>query len=45
MQDKATPLEVIIYCGFWSVIFAVMAIKAWRAELFDADYKHNRELR
>jgi high-affinity iron transporter len=44
-QDKASPLEVIIYCGYWCIILAIMALRSWRGTLMDADYKYNQSRR
>ncbi|PNH12297.1 Plasma membrane iron permease [Tetrabaena socialis] len=44
-QDKGTPLEIIIYTCYWSLVLLIAAFKSWRGTLFDADYKHTREQR
>ncbi|GLC38037.1 hypothetical protein PLESTB_000443600 [Pleodorina starrii] len=44
-QDKGTPVEVISYGCYWGLVFIVMAWKAWRGTLLDADYKHTREVK
>lgn len=44
-QDKGTPLEVILYCCYWAVVFVLGAFLWWHGTLFGADFKHTREQR
>ncbi|EFJ41749.1 hypothetical protein VOLCADRAFT_77510 [Volvox carteri f. nagariensis] len=44
-QDKGTPLEIISYCCYWGLVLILMAWKAWRGTLLDADYKYKRQQR
>ncbi|KAL6765919.1 iron permease FTR1 family-domain-containing protein [Haematococcus lacustris] len=43
-QDKPTFIEVMVYSGYWLLVFSAAAYKLWNGSLFDADYKHKREV-